>query len=89
MTNGGSRRTRGRNFFGGSGAKLDFVSFHKKGNGSAAGVVSGQRAAVEDLSRKFPSISKLPFFNDEADPEKSWWKRQELGYFAERKEIRG
>ena len=55
---------------------MDFVSFHKKGNRSATGVISGQKAAVEELSQKFPSISKLPFFNDEADPEKSWWKRQ-------------
>ena len=70
------RPARGRNFFGGVGAKLDFVSFHKKGKGSAAGIISGQKAAVEELSLKFPSISRLPFLNDEADPEKSWWKRQ-------------
>ena len=70
---------RGRNFFGGTGAKLDFVSFHKKGDGSAGAagaVVDGQNAVMEELARKFPSISGLPFFNDEADPEKSWWKRQ-------------
>ena len=31
---------------------------------------------MREISREFPSVSRLPFFNDEADPEKSWWKRQ-------------
>ena len=76
MTSERRNHLRGSNFFGGIGAKLDFVSFHKKGDGSAAGVISGQTAAVREISQEFPSVSRLPFFNDEADPEKSWWKRQ-------------
>ncbi len=55
-------------------ARIDFISFHKKGNGSADGVVQGQLAAMTEIASNYPILANLPFYNDEGDPEKSWWK---------------
>jgi hypothetical protein len=77
----------GNYFFGGAaGARLDFIAFHKKVNGSADGIVSGQEEAMKEIVDRFPSLRSKPFFNDEADPEKSWWKTRpwqgDVGYPA-------
>ena len=50
--------------------KLDFVSFHRKGQD----LVNGQLHLMKRLKKDFPALSEMPFFNDEADPMKSWWK---------------
>ena len=36
-----------------------------------------EEAFVRYLRSEHPELADLPLFNDEGDPEKSWWKRRE------------
>ncbi|XP_028135858.2 alpha-L-iduronidase [Diabrotica virgifera virgifera] len=51
---------------------LKFVSFHRKGGGSAKGVVDGSLALIDEIFEKFPMLKTMPVSNDEADIETNW-----------------
>ncbi|XP_034234073.1 alpha-L-iduronidase [Thrips palmi] len=53
---------------------LDFISFHRKGNGSSEGVANGTMTLLGQILRRFPHLQRLPFANDEADPLTGWWR---------------
>ncbi|XP_022342575.2 alpha-L-iduronidase-like isoform X3 [Crassostrea virginica] len=70
-----SHIVNGTNFFSGKhGNRIDFLSYHRKGDGSSAKIYQDELKTVSDISKKYPSLSKVPFFNDEADPMVGWHK---------------
>eukprot|EP00094_Tigriopus_californicus_P003825 TCALIF_03681-PA protein Name:"Similar to Idua Alpha-L-iduronidase (Mus musculus)" AED:0.08 eAED:0.08 QI:0/-1/0/1/-1/1/1/0/507 len=57
------------------GSKLDFISFHQKGDQNSRNVVQSTVKKISEIQLLVPELTKdLPFFNDEGDPEKGWWK---------------
>lgn len=65
----------GTNYFTGEhGVRLDFISFHKKGTSDYQAIIDGQTETISRLSAQFPGFKRKPFFNDEGDPLKGWWK---------------
>lgn len=65
----------GTNFFTGKqGNRIDFLSYHRKGDGSSAKIYQGELQTASDISKKYPTLSKTPFYNDEADPMVGWSK---------------
>lgn len=55
-----------------SGARLDFVSIHQKGNASTEGIMEGELDALSRIRERCPSLSSKPCINTEADPIKNW-----------------
>ncbi|XP_048766464.2 alpha-L-iduronidase-like isoform X4 [Ostrea edulis] len=65
----------GTNFFTGKkGNRIDFLSYHRKGNGSSLNIYERELKTMTEIEKKFPSLSAVPFFNDEADPMVGWSK---------------
>lgn len=55
-----------------SGAHLDFISIHQKGNASTEGIIEGELDALSRIRERCPSLSSKPCINNEADPIKNW-----------------
>ncbi|KAL5022387.1 hypothetical protein ScPMuIL_001542 [Solemya velum] len=82
-----SHIVNGTNYFTGErGVRIDFLSFHRKGNGTAKLILDSELKTMEEISRKYPSLAGKPFFNDEADPLVGWskpkWWRADVTYAA-------
>ncbi|GFQ92727.1 alpha-L-iduronidase [Trichonephila clavata] len=78
---------RGKNYFTGKkGVRLDYISFHKKGNGSTDLILSEEIETIQYILSHFPSLAQTSFYNDEADPLKNWslpqWWRADSTYAA-------
>ncbi|GFT18331.1 alpha-L-iduronidase [Nephila pilipes] len=78
---------RGKNYFTGKeGVRLDFISFHKKGNASSDLILSEEIETIQYIVSRFPSLVNSSFYNDEADPLKNWslpqWWRADSTYAA-------
>ncbi|GLV44162.1 alpha-L-iduronidase [Carabus blaptoides fortunei] len=56
---------------------LHFISFHKKGDGTASGVLNKGLELVNYIHTYFPRLKHLPIANDEADILTGWSKSQE------------
>ncbi|XP_043234436.1 alpha-L-iduronidase-like [Amphibalanus amphitrite] len=54
--------------------QLDFLSFHRKGEQEVRSILSAEVQTLRELRARFPGVERLPVFNDEADPEKGWWR---------------
>ncbi|XP_056642505.1 alpha-L-iduronidase isoform X2 [Diorhabda sublineata] len=54
-----------------------YISFHRKGGGSASGVLNGSLEAMDRIFDKFPKLKTFPVSNDEADIETNWSKSLE------------
>ncbi|XP_043239956.1 alpha-L-iduronidase-like [Amphibalanus amphitrite] len=54
--------------------QLDFLSFHRKGEQEVRSILSAEVQTLRELRARFPEVQQLPVFNDEADPEKGWWR---------------
>jgi hypothetical protein len=54
--------------------KPDFVSFHRKGQGDVDSIIRDE--LTETIPRIYRALndSEISIFNDEGDPDKSWWK---------------
>ncbi|CAL1264992.1 unnamed protein product [Larinioides sclopetarius] len=77
----------GKNYFTGKkGVRLDFISFHKKGNGSSNFIIDEEIETIHYIFSNFPSYINTSFYNDEADPLKNWslpqWWRADSTYAA-------
>ncbi|KAF5269379.1 hypothetical protein FQA39_LY08771 [Lamprigera yunnana] len=59
------------------GCPLNFISFHKKGDGSAYEVLNNTLQLLNDVHRRFPKVRKIPIANDEADILTNWSKSME------------
>ncbi|XP_048639968.1 alpha-L-iduronidase isoform X8 [Marmota marmota marmota] len=67
----------GTNFFTGEvGVRLDYISLHKKGNGSSIGILEQEVATVQQIQQLFPTFKDTPIYNDEADPLVGWSQPQ-------------
>ncbi|XP_054709476.1 alpha-L-iduronidase-like [Uloborus diversus] len=65
--------SHGRNFFTGEkGTRINFISFHKKGNASVNHIVADEMETIQYIRNHFPELKNVPFNNDEADPMKNW-----------------
>ncbi|XP_075151894.1 alpha-L-iduronidase [Haematobia irritans] len=51
---------------------FEVLTFHKKGNGSAAIIIDESKFLVSKIFEMFPQLRKMPFSNDEADPTSGW-----------------
>lgn len=41
---------------------------------SIENIVSDELKTVKEIQEKFPNLKGIPIINDEADPEKGWWR---------------
>ncbi|CAG9806028.1 unnamed protein product [Chironomus riparius] len=56
-----------------SSCPVDILTFHRKGNGSSANeVIDSTLNLLQEISKKYPKLSKMKFSNTEADPKKKW-----------------
>lgn len=63
----------GQNYFTGEhGVRIDFLSYHCKGNGVSKNILNAEIKIFEQIVKKFPSLKDKPFYNDEADPMVGW-----------------
>ncbi|XP_062590471.1 alpha-L-iduronidase-like isoform X2 [Saccostrea cucullata] len=70
-----SHVVNGTNFFTGKkGNRIDFLSYHRKGDGSSAKIYQYELKTVSDIQKRYPFLTMVPFFNDEADPMVGWNK---------------
>ncbi|XP_063926222.1 alpha-L-iduronidase isoform X1 [Zophobas morio] len=51
---------------------IQFLSFHRKGDGTAQGVLNGTLELLDSLRSKFPSLVDIPIANDESDIITTW-----------------
>ncbi|KAL4231720.1 hypothetical protein ACF0H5_009296 [Mactra antiquata] len=67
----------GRNYFTGEkGVRIDFLSYHKKGNGSSRQIIEDEISQMKSISSRYPVLANKPFINDEADPLVGWSKNE-------------
>lgn len=64
--------TKGISSITGKALKLDYISFHKKGNGTARKIIVDELSTISEIHDQYPSLSATPIFNDEADPLVGW-----------------
>ncbi|GAB1597351.1 alpha-L-iduronidase-like [Argonauta hians] len=65
----------GDNFFTGTQqSRIDFISWHLKGDGMAHRILELEKRLSNELSVKYPSLLSKPFYNDEGDPLVGWSK---------------
>jgi L-iduronidase len=66
--------------------RLDFISVHEKGawpflwdllNPSTRRIVEGEARIVDYIRARHPSLARLPFMNNECDPQLGWWHNHE------------
>lgn len=63
----------GTNFFTGEkGIRLDFVSFHIKGQGHSMTILQSEIGTLEEIAHMFPRYKFIPVYNDEGDPLVGW-----------------
>lgn len=63
----------GTNFFTGErGVRLDFVSFHIKGQGHSMTILQNETVTLEEIADMFPKYKTIPVYNDEGDPLVGW-----------------
>ncbi|XP_069684325.1 alpha-L-iduronidase isoform X2 [Periplaneta americana] len=55
---------------------LDFISFHKKGDGSGTAIVDQGLQLARNISEMFPALRGIALANDEADPLTGWSKSE-------------
>lgn len=68
----------GNNYFTGEkGVRIDYLSYHRKGDGLSENIINGEIKIINEVKKKYPSLSNKPFFNDEADPLVGWSKDEE------------
>ncbi|KAJ8320288.1 hypothetical protein KUTeg_001875 [Tegillarca granosa] len=78
----------GTNFFTGlKDLNIDFISFHRKGNGSSKFIFEEELKVVNSIKSKYGQFAlQVPFYNDEADPLVGWskdrWWHAEATYAA-------
>ncbi|XP_044258578.1 alpha-L-iduronidase isoform X2 [Tribolium madens] len=51
---------------------IQFISFHRKGGGTAEGVLNGTLELLDLLHNKFPNLAEMPIANDESDIITTW-----------------
>ncbi|RZB41597.1 alpha-L-iduronidase [Asbolus verrucosus] len=51
---------------------IQFISFHRKGDGTAEGVLNGTLELLDLLHNKFPNLIEMPIANDESDIITTW-----------------
>ncbi|KAG1681482.1 Alpha-L-iduronidase [Nymphon striatum] len=67
--------TSGRNYFTGEkNVGIDFISFHKKGDGSSENILQEEIRTIKYIRQKYPSLKNISIYNDEGDPMKGWSK---------------
>ncbi|XP_069119455.1 alpha-L-iduronidase-like [Argopecten irradians] len=67
----------GRNYFTGEvGNRLDFLSYHRKGNRQTKNIIYGEIKTIEKIQKSYPSLGEKPFYNDEGDPLVGWSKSE-------------
>lgn len=63
----------GTNFFTGEkGVRLDFVSFHIKGQGHSITILHNETVVLEEIADLVPKFKTTPIYNDEGDPLVGW-----------------
>ncbi|CAG2189496.1 IDUA [Mytilus edulis] len=68
----------GQNYFTGEkGVRIDFLSYHRKGDGFSKNILNGEIEIVNEIKKKYPSLANKPFYNDEADPLVGWSKDED------------
>lgn len=68
----------GTNFITGEkGVRLDYISFHIKGEGFSSTIIDTEQIVLDQIQTKFPKFVGIPVFNDEADPLVGWSKSEE------------
>lgn len=68
----------GKNFFTHKvGNRIDFISFHKKGNESSLLILEQEVDTIKYIQKHYPVLKYVPVYNDEADPLKTWSSPQE------------
>ena len=68
----------GTNFFTGDrGVRLDFVSFHIKGQGHSMTILHDEYVTQEEMAQRFPKYKNVPVYNDEGDPLVGWSKTED------------
>ncbi|KAK3104453.1 hypothetical protein FSP39_002381 [Pinctada imbricata] len=76
----------GKNVITGENVSVDYISFHRKGGGSSKTILEKEIASFTNIVKKYPSLQKVKFFNDEADPLVGWskdeWWRADATYAA-------
>ena len=56
------------------GVRIDFLSYHRKGNGSSKNIIESEIDTFKQIIMKYPSLKNISFVNDEADPMVGWSK---------------
>ncbi|KAL3863772.1 hypothetical protein ACJMK2_005507 [Sinanodonta woodiana] len=67
----------GKNILSGQKVKVDFLSYHLKGDMSSRAVFDSESNLMKNITEKYPSLEAVPFYNDEADPLVGWSKDEE------------
>ncbi|XP_068762448.1 alpha-L-iduronidase-like isoform X1 [Montipora capricornis] len=63
----------GTNFFTGEkGVRLDFISFHIKGQGHSMTILHNEKVTLEEMAHMFHKYQTTPVYNDEGDPLVGW-----------------
>ncbi|XP_044184139.1 alpha-L-iduronidase-like isoform X3 [Acropora millepora] len=63
----------GTNFFTGqTGVRLDFISFHIKGQGHSMTILQNEKVTLEEMHQMFHKYQTTPVYNDEGDPLVGW-----------------
>ncbi|XP_028313276.1 alpha-L-iduronidase [Gouania willdenowi] len=64
-------------FTGETGIRIDYIALHKKGGGSSLPILQQEIQTVGEIQERFPAFSRVPVYNDEADPLVGWSRPQE------------
>ncbi|CAH0559381.1 unnamed protein product [Brassicogethes aeneus] len=56
---------------------FQFLSFHKKGDSSAEGLMNVTLSFLDEISERYPGLKSIPIANDEADLLANWSKSEE------------
>lgn len=56
---------------------VQFISFHKKGNGTMQSLLDGTLQLLDLIYDQYPGLRDLPIVNDESDLETNWSKSEE------------
>lgn len=63
----------GTNFFTGQrGVRLDFISFHIKGQGHSLTILHNETVVIGEIAKLIPKYITAPIYNDEGDPLVGW-----------------
>ena len=63
----------GTNFFTGErGVRLDYISFHIKGDDHSLTILNNETVVLEEIARLVPKYKTSPIYNDEGDPLVGW-----------------